>query len=103
MIGDCLPYMHQLSRECNFYFPSCSRDSCSYIYLHCHNVEMQAVIRGPLCKVLYTQFIKTASASETLQSKQGNSRSPEGEQKLVRFPRENQKVFGKASLGGISV
>lgn len=101
MIGDWLPYMRQLCGESDFYFPSCSGDSCSYIYLHCHNVEMQAVIRGPLCKVLYTQFVKTASTSETLQSKQGNSRSPEGKQKLVRFPRENQKVFGKPSLGGI--
>jgi len=62
-------------------------------------VEMQAVIRRPLCKVLYTQFIKTTSASESLQPKQGNSRSPEGKQMLARLPRENQKVCRKSIFG----
>lgn len=101
MIAGWLPYTSTLWEiQFLFFFPF--KDSFSYIYLHCHNAEMQTVIRGPLCKVLYTQFIKTASASESLQSKQGNSRSPEGKQMLVRLPRENQKVFGKASLGGIS-
>lgn len=89
MLEYWLPCMRQPSRGSSFYFPLPFKDSCSYIYLHCHIAEMQAVIRGPLCKVLYTQFIKTALASESLQSKQGNSRSPKGKQMPVRLPKEN--------------